>query len=92
MSKIAKAAEEILEKISFRDYRKPAQQPKKEILEHRRRIKKNKLTLYLTEEEQKLFDDVYINRLKSKRKADRSMLFAEAVKLLHQKEFPSQEG
>ena len=90
MSKIAKAAEEILEKISFRDYRKPSENAKKQALpEGRRHLKKNKLTLYLTEEEQKLFDEIFINRLKQKKKDDRSMLFAEAVRLLHQKEFPS---
>lgn len=85
MSKIAKAAEEILEKISFRDYRKPSEPLKKEASISRRNVKKNKLTLYLTEEEQKLFDEIYIERLKQKRKTDRSMLFAEAIKLLHEK-------
>ncbi len=85
MSKIAKAAEEILEKISFGDYKKPKLQ--QTTLKERRNIKKKKLTLYLTEAEEKLFDEIYINRLKEKKKSDRSALFAEAVALLHKKEF-----
>jgi hypothetical protein len=85
MSKIAKAAEEILEKISFGDYKKPKiQQPSGK---ERRGVKKKKLTLYLTEAEERLFDDIYINRLKQKKKSDRSALFGEAVALLHKKEF-----
>ncbi len=85
MSKIAKAAEEILEKISFGDYKKPTlQQPS---VKERRGVKKKKLTLYLTEAEEKLFDDIYINRLKQKKKTDRSALFGEAVAFLHKKEF-----
>jgi len=86
MSKIAKAAEEILEKISFGDYKKPKVQVS-QVASERRNVKKKKFTLYLTEAEEKLFDDIYINRLKQKRKSDRSALFAEAVTLLHQKEF-----
>jgi hypothetical protein len=85
MSKIAKAAEEILEKISFGDYKKPKfLQP---TAKERRNVKKKKLTLYLTEAEEKLFDEIFINRLKQKKKSDRSALFAEAVALLHKKEF-----
>ena len=86
MSKIAKAAEEILEKISFGDYKKPKVQVP-QVASERRNVKKKKFTLYLTEAEEKLFDDIYINRLKQKKKSDRSGLFAEAVALLHHKEF-----
>lgn len=88
MNKIVKAAEEILEKMSFGDYKKP-KNPKEALAgeKERRNIKKNKLTLYLTEEELLMFNDIYINRLKKFKKTDRSALFAEAVKLLHEKEF-----
>lgn len=85
MSKIARAADEILEKMSFEDYKKP----KKNVATlpaTRRHIKKNKLTLYLTEEEETLFNEIYIKRMKENNKTDRSALFAEAVQLLHRKE------
>lgn len=84
MSKIAKAADEILEKMSFDDYKKPKKNI--EIPSARRYIKKNKLTLYLTEEEENLFNEIYIKRLKENKKTDRSALFAEAVSLLYSKE------
>ena len=84
MSKIAKAADEILEKMSFEDYKKPKKNV--EISSGRRNIKKNKLTLYLTEEEERLFNEIYIKRLKENKKTDRSALFAEAVGLLYSKE------
>jgi hypothetical protein len=83
MSKIAKTADEILEKMSFEDYKKPKQKSEPA---NRRHIKKNKLTLYLTEEEHQLFNEIYIKRLKENKKTDRSALFAEAVSLLHQQE------
>jgi hypothetical protein len=90
MSKIGQAAEEILEKISFGSYAKPSPvvDKKKTLVakEGRRNIKKNKLTLYLTEEEEKKFNEIYISRLSNGKKCDRSALFAEAVDLLHQKE------
>jgi hypothetical protein len=90
MSKIGQAAEEILEKISFGSYTKPSPVVDKkksvEAKEGRRNIKKNKLTLYLTEEEEKKFNEIYISRLSKGKKCDRSALFAEAVDLLHKKE------
>jgi len=84
MSKIAKAADEILEKMSFGDYKKP--KPVSQETAPRRNVKKNKLTLYLTEEEEALFHEIYIKRLQENNKTDRSALFAEAVKLLHRQE------
>jgi len=83
MSKIHTAAEEILGKISFDDYKKPT--PAAKPLS-RRNQKKTKLTLYLTEEEERLFDAIYIERLKTQKKTDRSALFAEAIRLLYAKE------
>lgn len=84
MSKIAKAADEILEKMSFENYKKPTKAA--EVSTTRRHVKKNKLTLYLTEEEEALFNAIYIQRLKSNNKTDRSTLFAEAVQLLYLRE------
>ncbi|PCI93004.1 hypothetical protein COB11_06100 [Candidatus Aerophobetes bacterium] len=85
MSKIAKAADEILDKMSFSDYKKPSLASFSKSAS-RRSSKKNKLTLYLTEEEEKLFNEIYIKRLQENRKTDRSTLFAEAVKLLYRHE------
>lgn len=85
MSKIAKAADEILDKMSFSDYKKPVKE-KISTSSSRRSKKKNKLTLYLTEEEESLFNDIYIKRLQENKKTDRSTLFAEAVKLLYKEE------
>ena len=85
MSKIAKAADEILDKMSFSDYKKPKKLVEK-TQQNRRNSKKTKLTLYLTEEEEKLFNEIYIKRLQENNKTDRSTLFAEAVALLHEHE------
>ena len=90
MSKIETTADEILGKISFEDYKKP-----KKVVEPasiRRHQKKNKLTLYLTQEEETLFDAIYIERLKTHQKTDRSALFAEAIRLLYAKEMVHQEN
>ena len=84
MSKIETTADEILGKISFEDYKKPKKVV--ESLSARRHQKKNKLTLYLTEEEETLFDAIYIQRLKTHKKTDRSALFAEAIRLLYAQE------
>lgn len=86
MNQITKAEELLKEKMSFSDYAKPKtkEQPKDKSL--RRNQKKLKLTLYLTEEEHRLFDEIYIKRLKEGKKTDRSTLFSEAVKLLHKQE------
>lgn len=83
MSKIAQAADEILGKMSFEDYKKPNKVVSSVA---RRHVKKNKLTLYLTEEEEALFNEIYIKRLKNNNKTDRSTLFAEAVQLLYRNE------
>lgn len=85
MSKILKAADEILDKMSFSDYKKPKNAEPVED-SSRRNSKKTKLTLYLTEEEEKLFNLIYIKRLQENKKTDRSTLFAEAVKLLYKQE------
>ena len=87
MSKIQTTADEIVEKISFEDYKKPKKNAETSSI--RRQQKKNKLTLYLTEEEETLFDAIYIQRLKMHKKTDRSALFAEAIRLLYAKEVHS---
>lgn len=84
MSKINKTADAILEKMSFEDYKKPS--PRAAASELRRNVKKNKLTLYLTDEEETKFNEIYISRLKNGKKSDRSQLFAEAVELLYKQE------
>jgi len=48
--------------------------------------KKIRTTLYMTKEDEQLLYEIFINRLKNDKKTDKSALFCEALKLLHQKE------
>ncbi len=88
MSQISETENLLKEKMSFSDYAKPDLKETSKVSTEasRRNQKKNKLTLYLTAEEEALFNEVYIERLKKGKKTDRSTLFSEAVKLLHQQE------
>lgn len=90
MSQISDAEKHLLEKMSFKDYTKPQEKTSKKALvsqsSSRRNQKKTKLTLYLTEDEETLFNEIYIKRLKEGKKTDRSTLFSEAVKLLYKQE------
>jgi hypothetical protein len=49
--------------------------------------KPNKITVYLTEDAQEMFKDLYIERIRKDFKFDKSSLICEAIALLHQKEF-----
>lgn len=85
MSQISETEKILKEKMSFKDYEKP----KLKSLETpaaptRRQQKKVKLTLYLTEEEEKLFNQIYIKRMQEGKKTDRSTIFSEAVKKLYE--------
>lgn len=53
--------------------------------------KKAKTTVYMTEEEETLLNEVFIKRLRERRKTDKSALFCEGIRLLYQKEFESTE-
>lgn len=49
-------------------------------------LKKSKTTVYMTEEEETLLNELFIKRLREKRKTDKSALFCEGIRLLFQKE------
>lgn len=49
--------------------------------------KKAKTTVYMTEEEETLLNELFIKRLRDRRKTDKSALFCEGIRLLYEKEF-----
>lgn len=50
---------------------------------------KSKTTVYMTEEEETLLNELFIKRLREKRKTDKSALFCEGIRLLFEKEIGS---
>jgi len=61
-----------------------------EITANRRNKKKIKATIYLTEEAEQAFTELYIHRLRKDRKTDRSLIACDAIQALFEKEcFPS---
>ena len=52
----------------------------------RRSRKKIKTTIYLTEEAEQAFTELYIHRLRKDRKIDRSMIACDAIQALFEKE------
>jgi hypothetical protein len=52
----------------------------------RRSRKKIKATIYLTEEAEQAFTELYIHRLRKDRKIDRSMIACDAIQALYEKE------
>ncbi|NGX39682.1 MAG: hypothetical protein KR126chlam1_01015 [Chlamydiae bacterium] len=48
--------------------------------------KKTKATVYMTEDEETLLNELFIKRLREKRKTDKSALFCEGIRLLFEKE------
>ena len=54
--------------------------------------KKFKTTVYLSEEDEKLLDEVFIKRLRERKKTDRSTLFCEGIRLLYKKEVGKPNG
>ena len=49
-------------------------------------IKKLKTTIYMSEDDEKLLDEVFIKRLRDRNKTDRSTLLCEGIRLLYEKE------
>ncbi len=49
-------------------------------------VKKARTTVYMTEEEETRLNELFIKRLREKRKTDKSALFCEGIKLLFEKE------
>lgn len=48
--------------------------------------KKAKTTVYMTEEEETMLNELFIKRLRERRKTDKSALFCEGIRLLFEKE------
>ena len=57
-----------------------------ETLAKRRNKKKIKATIYLTEEAEQAFTELYIHRLRKDRKTDRSLIACDAIQALFEKE------
>lgn len=53
--------------------------------------KKAKTTIYMSENDEKLLDEVFIKRLRDRNKTDRSTLLCEGIRLLYEKEVGSSE-
>lgn len=51
--------------------------------------KKAKTTVYMTEEEETMLNELFIKRLREKRKTDKSALLCEGIRLLFKKEIES---
>ena len=51
----------------------------------RRNKKKIKATIYLTEEAEQAFTELYIHRLRKDRKIDRSVIACEAIQAMYEK-------
>jgi hypothetical protein len=49
-------------------------------------LKKSKTTIYMSEEDERLLDEVFIKRLRNRQKTDRSTLLCEGIRLLYEKE------
>lgn len=52
--------------------------------------KKTKTSLYMSPEDEKLLDEVFIKRLRNRNKTDRSAIICEAIRLLYEKEVGEQ--
>jgi hypothetical protein len=54
--------------------------------------KKVKTTVYMTEEEETLLNELFIKRLRERRKTDKSALLCEGIKLLFEKEIGQKQN
>jgi hypothetical protein len=50
------------------------------------RCKKAKTTIYMSEEDENMLNEIFIKRLRDKRKTDKSALLCEGIRLLYQME------
>lgn len=57
-----------------------------EMTANRRNRKKIKATIYLTEEAEQAFTELYIHRLRKDRKTDRSLIACDAIQALYERE------
>ncbi len=49
-------------------------------------LKKTKATVYMTEEDEVILNEIFIKRLRERRKTDKSALLCEGIRLLYEKE------
>lgn len=54
--------------------------------------KKAKTTVYMTDEIERLLDEVFIKRIRDRRKTDKSALLCEGIRLLYEKEMETSNG
>lgn len=54
--------------------------------------KKSKTTIYMNEEVEKLLDEVFIKRIRDRKRTDRSTLISEGILLLYEKEIGVSNG
>jgi hypothetical protein len=52
------------------------------LLEQGKELKKAKTTIYMSEEDEKSLNEVFIKRLRERNKTDRSALLCEGIRLL----------
>lgn len=52
--------------------------------------KKTKTTLYMAASDEELLNEIFIKRLRSRNKTDKSALICEAIRLLYEKELGQQ--
>ncbi|AXK61155.1 hypothetical protein [Candidatus Chromulinivorax destructor] len=53
---------------------------------------KLKTTIYISDEDEQLLDELFIKRMRDKNKTDRSALLCEGIRLLYAKEIGSSEN
>lgn len=54
--------------------------------------KKAKATVYMTEADENLLNEIFIKRLRDRRKTDKSALLCEGIRLLYEKEIEVSNG
>lgn len=59
-------------------------------MEEKNYTKKAKTTIYLSENDETLLDELFIKRIRDKNKTDRSSLLCEGIRLLYEKEVGSE--
>jgi hypothetical protein len=53
--------------------------------------KKSKTSIYISEADEQLLDELFIKRMRDRNKTDRSTLLCEGIRLLYEKEIGSHE-
>ena len=84
MSAFDKLEESLKKKISLQDYKTDIpQNVNKAKQEKRQKVEKFKLTIYLTEEEMGMLNEICCINIKKKWKQDKSAIIQEALRLLY---------